>query len=364
MLLGTTTAWTFTNTDSPPFVDFKNTFYFGSVGSSMVSLWQMVTLSNWAAISRPIIEKYPHTAIFFIFFVFFTSFGLLSIITGSICSASVKNANENNEADNLLLQEKRTEIINAIGSCFSLADTDGSGSLDHQQVASFISRPQGRAAWRCLGLPLDDVVLILQSFDINRDGKVTREEFVNGILQIMGKSKPKNIVKVMLQVQALGMRANDFTDRLKATKQEAQELAYQITTAFDSIDGELRRKMDPRQYRLGKPMRLRKPAAQTPVSSQSDSHRDLPSSKPLMEDQIAEQPPPESSETYEKHDVEITVHESDRLRDHASRHFLPPGCPVLMKYFKPTPASHFTTGLTSARQAEFRVAVRAAPSIL
>merc|ERR1719228_1682447 len=107
LTLGHTTKWKFTDRYSPPFMDFDNEKYFDTVGASMASMFQIVTLSSWADIARPVIEKYPHVAIFFVFFIFIATFGVMNVVIGSICLASVQSAHENEQLRTQKEKEQR-----------------------------------------------------------------------------------------------------------------------------------------------------------------------------------------------------------------------------------------------------------------
>lgn len=61
---------------------------FESVGASMFTLFQIMTLESWSAgIVRPVMEVYPHAWVFFIPFVIITSFAVLNLFIGIIVDA-------------------------------------------------------------------------------------------------------------------------------------------------------------------------------------------------------------------------------------------------------------------------------------
>lgn len=70
--------------------------WFGSIGRSMYTLFQVMTLESWSmGISRPIMEVYPYAWIYFVTFVVISSFVMLNFVVGivvnSICEASSQN---------------------------------------------------------------------------------------------------------------------------------------------------------------------------------------------------------------------------------------------------------------------------------
>jgi len=62
--------------------------WFGSLGESLYSLFQIMTLESWSmGIVRPVMEVHPDAWAFFVPFVVFTSFAVLNLFIGVIVSA-------------------------------------------------------------------------------------------------------------------------------------------------------------------------------------------------------------------------------------------------------------------------------------
>ena len=77
--------------------------WFGSIGESAYSLFQIMTLESWSmGIVRPVMEQFPMAWIFFITFILCTSFTVLNLFIGIIVSAMQSeheaHANEDREA--------------------------------------------------------------------------------------------------------------------------------------------------------------------------------------------------------------------------------------------------------------------------
>jgi voltage-gated sodium channel len=62
--------------------------WFGSVGRSMYSLFQIMTLESWSmGIVRPVMQVYPFAWIFFIIFILVTTFAVMNLFIGIIVDA-------------------------------------------------------------------------------------------------------------------------------------------------------------------------------------------------------------------------------------------------------------------------------------
>lgn len=61
---------------------------FGTLGASMYSLFQIMTLESWSeAMGRPVMEIYPYAWVFFITFILMSSFTVLNLFIGVIVNS-------------------------------------------------------------------------------------------------------------------------------------------------------------------------------------------------------------------------------------------------------------------------------------
>ena len=69
---------------------FRNAFpdWFGSIPSSMYSLFQIMTLESWSmGIVRPVMREYPYAWLFFIPFIIFATYTVMNLFIGILVSA-------------------------------------------------------------------------------------------------------------------------------------------------------------------------------------------------------------------------------------------------------------------------------------
>jgi voltage-gated sodium channel len=80
---------------------FASTFpdWFGSLGSSAYSLFQIMTLESWSmGIVRPVMEVYPVAWAFFVPFILMTTFAVMNLIVGLIVNSMQEAASEDQRA--------------------------------------------------------------------------------------------------------------------------------------------------------------------------------------------------------------------------------------------------------------------------
>ena len=86
--------------------------WFGSVGASAYTLFQVMTLESWSmGIVRPVMEHYPHSWIFFVPFIIVTSFAVLNLFIGIIVDAMQMAQKETRQIDKSEIKEFTNDEI-------------------------------------------------------------------------------------------------------------------------------------------------------------------------------------------------------------------------------------------------------------
>jgi voltage-gated sodium channel len=94
---------------------FGDTFpeWFGTIGGSMYSLFQIMTLESWSmGIVRPVMEVYPYAWAFFVPFIFLTSFMVLNLFIAIIVN-SMQTLHDQEMKE--IMEEERKEAETAHG---------------------------------------------------------------------------------------------------------------------------------------------------------------------------------------------------------------------------------------------------------
>jgi voltage-gated sodium channel len=73
--------------------------WFGTLGASGYSLFQIMTLESWSmGIVRPVMEVYPQAYIFFVPFIMVTTFAVVNLLVGLIVNSMSETASEESNA--------------------------------------------------------------------------------------------------------------------------------------------------------------------------------------------------------------------------------------------------------------------------
>ena len=89
--------------------------WFGTIGASGYTLFQIMTLESWSmGIVRPTMEIFPFAWVFFVPFIIVTSFAVLNLFIGIIVDAMSMAQEEPREQDKQELKDFTTEEINQL----------------------------------------------------------------------------------------------------------------------------------------------------------------------------------------------------------------------------------------------------------
>lgn len=89
--------------------------WFGSLGASAYSLFQVMTLESWSmGIVRPVMEVFPRAWTFFIPFILCTTFTVLNLFIGIIVSAMQAEHEATAEQDRADLHEEQKVILSEL----------------------------------------------------------------------------------------------------------------------------------------------------------------------------------------------------------------------------------------------------------
>lgn len=83
--------------------------WFGTIGASMYSLFQIMTLESWSmGIVRPVMEVHPMAWLFFVPFIMITTFAVLNLFVGTVVSAMQTEGNAEQEK---LAEDERLAML-------------------------------------------------------------------------------------------------------------------------------------------------------------------------------------------------------------------------------------------------------------
>lgn len=166
--------------------EFNNFFYFGNLERSMLSTLNMILLTEWAEIVRPMWVVQPLMVFALILFTFISTFGILNLIVGVIVERMMAAMLAAKEDSIEVAQQKRIHLIEEITHSFFDLDSDGDQMISKKEMLRAANDEHLRELMKTIDLPNG---FSFQDFhemiDSDGNGLLSKREFVQGMLRLI-----------------------------------------------------------------------------------------------------------------------------------------------------------------------------------
>lgn len=183
-------------------------YYWGTVIHSMKTLFQFVTLDNWAYIAGMVTVKIPSMQFFFIFYIIVTAFTILSLMTGVVSEHILKVAKDQEEGMRQRHDKELKEFMEGVKTLFDAADVDKSRSISRGEFKKILKDKE--VSKKLLAMHIEvydyDFLELFDCLDLNGKEELEYEEFVNGFRGIRGEAKAKDLLKLQGAVARMAQK--------------------------------------------------------------------------------------------------------------------------------------------------------------
>lgn len=176
--------------------------WFGSVGSSILTLSQLMTLEGWPQIVR-------YTAIdsgkvwllfFFLSFLCCTNFALLNVVTAVMVEKVFEFAQDEKMQEAKRAHKDRAHAIKKIEKLFVCVDKDASGSITTKELKEGVLHSEVTKQFQELGIAKHDIDTLFQCLDVDGNGELSIAEFIEGCLRMQGPASSKDLLRIQYDV--------------------------------------------------------------------------------------------------------------------------------------------------------------------
>lgn len=167
--------------------------WWGSMPQSVLSLFQGIAGGvDWYQISDPLIKGIsPWFGLLFVFFMAFCILALLNVITGTFVETMSQQAKD---------LHLRGRIVQA-RRLFREIDTDASGFISPDEILEHTSNPAVQEFFETIDVHPSEAKNLLEVIDLDGNGKINFEEFLEGSLRLNGAAKSSDLVLLAREVK-------------------------------------------------------------------------------------------------------------------------------------------------------------------
>jgi hypothetical protein len=190
---------------------------FDTIGDSMITLMQFMTLDSVAAVYRPLISSNAWFLLYFLVFLLMGPIALMNIVTAIMVESSLRTANEDQEAKKAWESMRKKNMMPKLKSIFQTLDTSNDGEVDLNELIS--APPDIKEAMQHI-VGLDELEEIFNMLDYDGSGSIDIEEFVDGIMRSQA-DKPSELIVLVKQSRAILEKLKDLGVRISVQQDDA-----------------------------------------------------------------------------------------------------------------------------------------------
>jgi hypothetical protein len=155
--------------------------YWGSLGSSMLVLFQAISGGlDWTDIMEPMQNAFGlPMAVGFLVYIAFAMLVMLNLVTGTFVHSAQENMKVIHDMD----------LINRVREICMSTDSDRSGEITWEEFQSQTHTPHMIQYMKAVDLHYTEARLLFSLLDVENEGRVSSADFVNGCLRLQGPSK-------------------------------------------------------------------------------------------------------------------------------------------------------------------------------
>jgi len=235
--------------------------FFGTVPKSMYTLFQVLTLENWAdGIARHVLSKQPGMVLFFVLFLMFTTFGIMNLVVGVIVENTLSASRNNEEKIKKMQEKERTRVLQHLRDIFLIADEDGSGTLTLEEFEAALKKPDIENRLKLIELETKNAMELFYILDHDGSKELSVDEFIGGCVRLKGTAKSKDLLAVQISVETLSKRLDMLEDKLETSENKVmlldaktRKMATQASEYFTPEEGSRNRSNNRHERPRGPP---------------------------------------------------------------------------------------------------------------
>lgn len=203
---------------------------FGTVGTSIFTLFQITTTDNWDLIAAPIISIDTRWRLFFYAFIVFASWTMISVLTAVASNSMIEATSDRKEKELEELEKKHLIFLEFLRTTFLEADADGNGMLDKEEFVAMMNQDFVHERMRQLDFHLseDEWMQAWDMLDVDESGELTIDEFVTGLACLQEGLATKHIVNADYALKRAAIQIESKLSLVRKAMTEVMEQNEEI----------------------------------------------------------------------------------------------------------------------------------------
>lgn len=211
---------------------------FGTIGRSMFSLLQIMTLDSWCSkYMRHIAGNQAYMIPFFAIFLLLAPLGILNILVSVIVEQTIAASDQNKQRLDSEDEKLHLAELDSLKNIFIISDRDGSNTLDLEEFRLAMNNSEVQWQMDMLDLPIEQTEKLFGVVDGDGSQCLSFDDFIHGCMKLKGHAQSKDMLAVMAQADALARKMDRMADALAESERmlaKLDEISLQVSRRFDS----------------------------------------------------------------------------------------------------------------------------------
>jgi len=177
---------------------------FSSLGVTMMTLTQFVTLDSLSSLYLPLIKKNAWLMFYFLGLIIIVSIALMNLVTAVLVEGALEHARQDRELEAKVGMVTAKQMLPGILSLFDAVDQDGSGEIVIEEMEKFEQSGLHTVPPHFLDrASVESMTELFDMLDVDKSGRINKDEFTEGILDIFLREVPLSSLQMMKMLRLL-----------------------------------------------------------------------------------------------------------------------------------------------------------------
>lgn len=188
----------------------------GTMYNSMCVLFEGISGGNdWSELAKELKSIGEAYYLCYALYIVFVTLGVLNIVTGFFVDGTMQASVNQKDEMLRIAQEKKTLMMEMMRELFEQLDTDNSGKLSLEEFESHLDDEDLQEYFCMLDMGKEEARNLFLLLDVHHAGEIDINQFVDGILKVMGSPKNLDICGCLFQSKRVIVLMENLISGLK-----------------------------------------------------------------------------------------------------------------------------------------------------
>jgi len=179
--------------------------------------------ADWGDLAKPFWTIKGGAGVSYMAFVILTIFGLLNILVGIF----VQEAEELSKWDKDFVVDgfiqKKKDKEQEISDLFDTMDTEENGVLSLKELSDALEIDAIAAQFAHIQVDVDKVTVLFHVLDVDGNGKISREEFIQGVAKLHGNANATDVADLLIEEQKMNLKMDALKEYISHLFSDLQD---------------------------------------------------------------------------------------------------------------------------------------------